>query len=61
LRNLIADNKGDCPVFLKLRNVKGNDEVMVRLGDEYKINPSNALMEDLRKFFGGNSLEIIYG
>jgi hypothetical protein len=56
-----VDNKGDCPVFLKLRNVKGNDEVIVRLGDEYKINPSSGLLEELRRFFGGDSLEIIYG
>jgi DNA polymerase-3 subunit alpha len=61
LRNIIVDNKGDCPVFLKLRNVKGNDEVIVRLGDEYKINPSSGLLEELRRFFGGDSLEIIYG
>jgi len=61
LRNIIVDNKGDCPVFLKLRNVKGNDEVIVRLGNEYKINPSSGLLEELRRFFGGDSLEIIYG
>lgn len=60
LRNLIVDNKGSCPLFLRL-DVGLSHEVVILLGDEYRVNPSNTLLENLREFFGGNSIEVIYG
>lgn len=60
LRNLVVDHKGDCPLFVKLDTGAGA-EVIILLGDEYKVNPSGAFLEDVRKFFGLNSVEVIYG
>ncbi|MCX7823270.1 MAG: DNA polymerase III subunit alpha [Syntrophobacterales bacterium] len=59
LRNIIFDHRGNCPLFLKLC-LDTSCEVVILLGDEYRVKPSNVLLENLRKFFGVNSVELIY-
>ncbi len=59
LRNLVIDHKGNCPLFVKLDAGSGVEAVIL-LGDEYRVNPSRVFIEDVKKFFGANSLEVIY-
>lgn len=60
LKNILEDHKGgNCPFLLRL-DVDSTYEVIVLLGEEYRVNPSKRLLEDLREFFGNTSIEVIY-
>ena len=49
---------GRCPVALRLRHARG--EGLLWLGDEWKVTPEEALLEDLRQRFGDEAVRVEY-
>ncbi|MCK0537644.1 DNA polymerase III subunit alpha [Alcanivorax quisquiliarum] len=49
---------GGCPVALRLRHPRGRG--MVWLGDEWRVSPDQALLEDLRNRFGEQAVAVEY-
>lgn len=49
---------GSCPVALRLRHPEGRG--MMWLGDEWRVNPDQALIEDLRSRFGEQAVAVEY-
>ncbi|MCB2222922.1 MAG: DNA polymerase III subunit alpha [Actinobacteria bacterium] len=53
LRSVLADHPGEVPVFLHLA---GDRERVVRLGDEFRVEPRSALYADLRELLGARAV-----
>ncbi|KAF0807251.1 DNA polymerase III subunit alpha [Alcanivorax sp. S71-1-4] len=49
---------GGCPVALRLRHPEGRG--MLWLGDEWRVNPEQALLDDLRNRFGEQAVAVEY-
>src|SRR5690606_41116793 len=49
---------GGCPVALRLRHPEGRG--MLWLGDEWRVNPEQALLDDLRNRFGDQAVAVEY-
>ena len=55
---LLTGIGGDCPVTLDYHQPMGRAKVV--LGDQWRVNPSDELLERLRGTVGGESVEIVY-
>ena len=54
LKDLLLRHPGNCPVFSHLL---GPDKTtVIRLGDEFRVEPRNALYAELRELFGPDCL-----
>ena len=63
LRQLLKDalmtaGGGECPVTVDYSQPQGS--ARVRLGDQWRVHPSDDLLERLRGTVGGDHVEIIY-
>ncbi len=59
LRHMLSPYRGGrCPVALQLRHPQGRG--LMWLGDEWKVSPDEALLEDLRQRFGPGSVQVEY-
>ena len=55
---LLTSGGGDCPVTVDYFQPKGSARVV--LGDQWRVNPSDDLLERLRGTVGGEHVEIVY-
>ncbi len=55
---LLTSSGGDCPVTVDYFQPKGSARVV--LGDQWRVNPSDDLLERLRGTVGGEHVEIVY-
>lgn len=59
LRRLLAPYRGgNCPVMLQLAHPLGSGQML--LGEDWKVAPEEALLEDLRGRFGGQAVTLQY-
>ncbi|MBW1974652.1 MAG: DNA polymerase III subunit alpha [Deltaproteobacteria bacterium] len=59
-RRLIADNPGNCPICLHLE-VDGKAEAVMMLDKDLYVTPTRDFIGNLKRFFGGSSVEFVYG
>ena len=50
--------QGKCPVFLRYRGALAEAEII--LGDEWRISPTNLLLERLSRFVGEHNVHLVY-
>jgi DNA polymerase-3 subunit alpha len=55
---LLTSGGGECPVTVDYFQPKGS--ARVALGDQWRVNPSDDLLERLRGAVGGEHVEIVY-
>ena len=55
---LLTSGGGDCPITVDYFQPKGSARVV--LGDQWRVNPSDDLLERLRGTVGGEHVEIVY-
>jgi DNA polymerase-3 subunit alpha len=55
---LLTSGRGECPVTVDYFQSKGS--ARVALGDQWRVNPSDDLLERLRGAVGGEHVEIVY-
>lgn len=55
---LLTSGGGDCPITVDYFQPKGSARVV--LGDQWRVNPSDELLERLRGTVGGEHVEIVY-
>ncbi|MCJ7753356.1 MAG: hypothetical protein MUP13_02200, partial [Thermoanaerobaculales bacterium] len=53
LRGVLANHPGQVPVFLHLA---GDRDTVVRLGDDYRVDPRTALYAELRELLGATAV-----
>jgi len=49
---------GQCPVVMRYRQAQGS--ALMRLGTQWSVNPSDALLDQLRGLMGGDAVELLY-
>ena len=54
LKDLLLRHPGNCPVFSHL--VGPDTTTVIRLGDEFRVEPRTALYAELRELFGPDCL-----
>jgi len=55
---LASDVGGKCPITLDYTQPKA--AARIRLGERWRVNPSDELLEKLRSTVGGEAVEVIY-
>ncbi len=58
LRSALANHPGPAPVFLHLTGGKPDGDQVLRLGDEYRVEPRSALYAELRGLLGASAVMI---
>ncbi len=54
LRSVLANHPGEVPVFLHMRG--DNDDTVVKLGDDHRVEPRTALYAELRELLGPEAI-----
>ena len=54
LRSVLANHPGVAPVFLHMTG--GEQDTVVRLGDEHRVEPRSALYAELRELLGPSAI-----
>jgi len=55
---LASNVGGKCPITLDYTQPKA--AARIRLGERWRVNPSDELLEKLRSTVGGEAVEVIY-
>ncbi|MFL6622045.1 MAG: DNA polymerase III subunit alpha [Sulfurifustis sp.] len=58
LRQILAPSQGPCPVWVRYRGETAEAELV--LGEEWKVSPSNAVLERLSRLAGERNVQIEY-
>jgi DNA polymerase-3 subunit alpha len=58
LRALLAAQRGQCPVVIRYANRTGS--APLRLGDDWRVRPTDVLVRGLQELFGREAVKLIY-
>ncbi|MCY0966077.1 DNA polymerase III subunit alpha [Parathalassolituus penaei] len=59
LGKLLVPMEGGCPVVIEYRNDSARCDI--RLGDEWRVNPTDDQLQELRFEFGEKAVELVFG